>query len=268
MQMAMPDPKSFTREVLISSLKANNLPASGNKQELYDRLVSGKERQKPGPKPGSKRVVQPKQVPNKQKTTAQQGTPADAAEKAFFAEEHQRLIDAGMTDTKEIQKEVMRRWNVHKKSKTSASSPQVVRESTLLDKGQLAARNLKLQSIDSSSGKPVYLYVPTKSAAAKPSTAKPMQTAPKPSPLKQAREDEEDEDDEDDDEDDEAEDDDEENISWASQVCTNRMMEKLTKDTLVTIAKECGANHSGSKKQLADICTEQLLNETDDENDE
>ena len=265
MQMATPDPKSFTREVLITSLKANNLPSYGNKKEMYDRLMNPEKRQKPGPKPGSKRVVQPKQVPHKQKTTAQQGTPADAAEKAFFAEEHQRLIDAGMTDTKEIQKEVMRRWNVHKKSKTSASSPQVVRESTLLDKGQLAARNLKLQSIDSSSGKPVYLYVPVKSAAAKPSTAKPMQTAAKSSPLKRAREDEEDEDDE---EDDDEEDDDDENISWASQVCTGRMIDKLSKGTLVTIAKECGANHSGSKRELAEICAEQLLNETDDEDDE
>ena len=52
-------PKGCSRKLLMSSLKANGQSAYGTKQEMYDRLVSGEERKKPGPKLGSKRVIQP-----------------------------------------------------------------------------------------------------------------------------------------------------------------------------------------------------------------
>ena len=59
--------------------------------------------------------------------------------------------------------------------------------------------------------------------------------------------------------------DDDGDLDWACEVSKERLLKKCRKETLQSMCSDFGVPTSGSKEQLADILSEQLHAETDDE---
>ena len=75
-------------------------------------------------------------------------------------------------------------------------------------------------------------------------------------------------DEEDEDDGDDCDDEEDDDMSWACEVATMRLLKKCKKETLVMLCNDFGIPTSGNKEKLAEEAAEQLHYETDDESDD
>ena len=236
------------------ALKANNLPTYGTKAMKWARLKSGETgKKKPGRKP---------------KASTDSSSKFDAFSKAQMP----GLVAMGIVDEDDQTTEIKRRWTAmmtaqSKTAKTAvpsdASTPSTIKLEKPLDVEQLKATGLTLVKTDTTGGKVLFIY---KSSAVKDKKVAKVDSADGTSALKsktagikrkKAEEEEEEEDDDDDDDDGD--------LDWACEVSKERLLKKCRKETLQSMCSDFGVPTSGSKEQLADILSEQLHAETDDE---
>lgn len=238
-------PENMTVEVLRTSLAANNMPIWGSREVMWTRLISGAERKKPGPKPGSKNA-----------TSSKTSKPMfDAAELKFYAEERPRLAAQGITDTTAQNAELKRRYALTKKpsatatpTATATSATSTMKLPTLLDAAQLSTMGLKLISVEpTDNGQISYVYQKVAGSGTAPNVLKKRKT----------REEEEEEGSEEDEE-----------MSECEDIVTMRLVKRGDKEWLSKGCELYGVPVSGSKKVLAERLAEQLCNETDDEAEE
>ena len=237
------------------ALKANNLPTYGTKAMKWARLQSGETgKKKPGPKGKATK---------------------DPRFEAFSKSQVPGLVAMGIVDDDDQATEIKRRWDAMQKAQSKAgkasptkaptkASPTKGHEIRLdqpLDDQQLKSTGLTFVAIDKSGAKPIFVYAKdgASDTKAKSSPAPAKKATPSKSPALKRKKTDEEEDEEDEEEDD---------LDWACEVSKERLLKRCRKETLQAMCSDFGVPTSGSKEQLADMLSEQLHAETDDEADE
>lgn len=273
--MSTTDIEIPTAPVLRTSLKAMGLPVYGSREVMYQRLINGGEKKKPGPKPKStgplaKSIAKPK---TSGVTTHTKASPMfDAGELKFFADERPRLIALGITDPIAQNAELKRRYTELKKvtssplgllstggkakappaKKPSNTSDGVIPFDNMLSASQLKQLNLVLVNVEpDASGKIIYNY---KNKSKNPGKCTGAEC-------------EDDSDNSDDDDSGSDSDGGDSAMDECEDIVTDRLKE-WPKELLKAACKHHGVEVSGSKKVLAERVAEQLCNETDNENDD
>ena len=246
------------------ALKANNLPTYGTKAMKWARLQSGESgRKKPG---------------RKGKVAKDSGVDTKEQEK-FFKSQIPGLVAMGIVDEDDQATEVKRRWVAMKKAQVKTSVSPIksasakgaeIRLDQALDDVQLKSTGLSFVTVDQSGPKPIFVFTkgsPSSTAKDSKATAAPKKEAlsAKAPSLKRKKVEEEEEEEEDDDDDDY---DDYDDLDWACEISKERLLKKCRKETLQAMCVDFGVSSSGSKEQLADMLSEQLHAETDDEEEE
>ena len=260
-----------TAPVLRNSLEAMGLSTWGSREVMYQRLISGGEKKKPGPKPKTDGATKTIAKKTSGVSTSTKAPPMfDAGELKFFAEERPRLIAQGITDPVAQNTELKRRYMSLKKATSSpgtmpaagkkatanhnakAAGDTVVIPSTRpLSEAELKQLGLVLQNVEpDSNGKIMYNY--HKKAVGKCTDAKC----------------DADKSDGDSDGDSDEDSDNDSAMDECEDIVTMRLAKRGTKEWLAQGCELYGVAVSGSKKQLAERLAEQVCNETDDEEDD
>lgn len=261
-------------DVLRKSLAANGLPTTGSKAEMLARLLQGTpdKRKSPAKKPALAPVVSASTV-----------SPTSDSDKytAFAAAERLNLAASDITDEEVMEEEIARRWTVLQSLKpAAAATPSAAETVTLpvfLDATQMSAAKLTYVS-------PVeggqYMYVrthavaeakaapnksPRKSPAASAKLTPAAKNSEKPEPKESSsstalgkRKSEEPA----------ADDAQEQDLTWACDITTMRLVDKVNKEAVIAMLKDFGVPTKGTKEELAALLAEQLHYETDDDDDD
>lgn len=265
-------------DVLRKSLAANGLPTTGNKADMLARLLQGTPDKRKSP--GKKAVAH---VAAAASLAAAAPTSDDAEFVEFAAAERSNLTASGITSEDAMNEEIMRRWTVLQSVKptpTKKADAETVTLPVVLDTTQMTQAKLAYVSVVE--GGHMYVRVPDaapteskparksggKEAAGAKTLSKPVavkaeskpelkETASSSALGKRKAEDLP--------ADDEKEMQDMQDMSFACDVATMRLVNKVSKDNMVAVLKDFGVPTKGSKEELAALLAEQLHYETDDE---
>eukprot|EP00966_Prymnesium_polylepis_P323268 7379481-Prymnesium_polylepis.2 len=143
-------------DVLRTSLTALNLPVYGSREQMWERLKTGGEKKKPGPKPGLKLAKKKKDMSGTLSATKSQFPMFEPGELKFYNAERPKLLALGITDFAKLTTELKRRWQESKTSKTTKKQTkgggQTFKSNTVISALDMASAGLKLIGVDATSG--------------------------------------------------------------------------------------------------------------------
>jgi hypothetical protein len=148
MMMSPNDLSEDTTAQLRTRLAAKGLPIWGTREVLIERLNTGGQKKKPGPKTGSKKDTFGNMEPGELK---------------FYNEQRPKLVALGITDPTTLKEELTRLWNLTKKqSKPKQQVKNTFMSDTVINSAAMTSAGLKLISVDTSSGKNQYFGIFTR----------------------------------------------------------------------------------------------------------